>query len=178
MYSHKLPDGYNFWLDLKNLFLKNSYSQSQVHPIINSNPVPFATGRTKATASSMLQQKKEISAVSLKQNAGKWRKDWGHFILADLDYSRSTPDGGFSNIEVLLDNKTAACIDYVQFSVSTFEESGKLYKSEYAEVFNVAPLSSVNIPVYSSPKGKSLNVSITQIISSAIDLQYSQNAYE
>jgi hypothetical protein len=172
MYSHKLSNGHNFWLQLKNLLFKHPFAENHAYGIVSPQPALFPV------KNNALQQAKALSERSFLKNAGKWRSDWEHFILADVDYARPANDEGFSNIKVHLNNKTEAPIDYIQVAVSTFEETGKLYKSEYAEVFNVGPLSSVNIPVYSSPKGKSMNVYITQVVSSAIDLQFSKNAYE
>ncbi len=178
MYSHKLPNGYNFWLQLKNIFFRPPFSQNHSLSILNPNPFTFPVKKAPFYNNNSLLQTKDLAVTKSDKSAGKWRSDWENFILADVNYSHPSPNGGFNNIKVQLNNKTGAPIDYIQVAVSTFEETGKLYKSEYAEVFNVGPSSSVDIPVYSSSKGESMNVYITQVVASAFDLQYSKNAYE
>ena len=180
--QHKLPilsKTEGFWFQIKNLFFK-AHGQAETFGLGNVSPLTLFPHSNKPNAESgyQWQVKTPTPQDAIIKNGKKWRNDWNHFITSEIDSYYCTPNEGMSDIKVNLSNKTSVTIDYIQIKVLYFEEGGKLYKSEYAELFDVSPLSTQKLSVYSSPVGSTLKVYITNVVATAFNLAYSQDSYE
>jgi hypothetical protein len=182
MSTHKssiLSTNSNFWLQFKNLFFKNhQQSEASRFNVANSFQLAPSLSESHQQPDNQRQPEKNSPEFNIVKAARKWRNNWRSFIMPEVASFKYTPKQGLSNIKVSLKNKTSAVIDYVQLKVFYFEEDGKFYKSEYAELFNVSPLSVQTVPVYNSPAGCKLQVCITNIVASAFNLAFSQDSYE
>ena len=184
MHHHKpsvLSKSPNFWFQLKNLFFK-SHGHSETFRLGNVSPLtlnPYSNNnKPNAEVAYQWQAKRNLLLENAVSNSKKWRNDWSHFITSEIGSFKCTPNEGLSDITVNLSNKTTVKIDYIQIKVLYLEEGGKVYKSEYAELFDVSPLSTQKLPVYSSPVGSKLKVCITNVVATAFNLAYSQDSYE
>lgn len=167
----------SFWFQLKNLFFK-SHGQTENYRLGNVNPLTlFPYTNIPNAEAYQWQVKNKIPQDPIIKNAKKWRNDWSQFITSEIDSYSYTPNEGLSDITVNLSNKTTVKIDYIQIKVLYLEEDGKLYKSEYAELFDVSPLSTQKLPVYNSPVGSTLKVYITNVVATALNLAFSQDSY-
>ena len=168
----------NFWFQLKNLFFK-SHGHSETFRLGNVNPLTLSpyTNKPNAAEAYQWQAKRKLLHENALSNAQKWRNDWSRFITSEIGSYKYTPNEGIKDVTVNLSNKSSVKIDYIQVKVLYFEEDGKFYKSEYAELFDISPMSTQKLSVYSSPVGSTLKVYITNVVATALNLAFSQDSY-
>jgi hypothetical protein len=169
----------NFWFQLKSLFFK-SHGHAEAFRLGNVNPLTLIPYNTKPNVpeANQWQAKRKLLHENAISDAQKWRNDWSRFITSEIGSYTHTPGKGINDITVNLTNKTSVRVDYIQVKVLYLKEDGKLYKSEYAELFDVSPLSTSKLQVYSSPVGSTLKVYITNVVATALNLAFSQDSYQ
>lgn len=181
MYSHKLSSYFKAFkplYQLRNLFFRK-HSEVEFQNFRNfsvSNSISYAGNSAGIYNKQRLEW--NMPAVRDESKIRKWHKNWKSFVTTEVASFVHNTDTGIRNIVLKLNNKTSEMIDYVQIRVLYMQEDGKMYKSEYSEVFGVKPGSLTDLTVYDSPKGCSLKVYITHIVASALNLDVCQDLYE
>lgn len=98
------------------------------------------------------------------------RKNIHHLVTAFLNNYKIGPDGGLSNIELVIYNQTIYKIDDVTIEVRYLLSDSKAYKTEIVSSQGIKPLSSLGLKVPESPKGIKIGYNIVSIRSKALGL--------
>lgn len=107
--------------------------------------------------------------------AKKFRRNWSKYIKAENTNYAYGVLGGINDLSVVFTNKTDYVLEELTAKVVYIKSNGKPWKSKYVSVYNIPPHSERKQTLSKVNRGKSVEITISKIVSSAMHFNYSSD---
>jgi hypothetical protein len=93
------------------------------------------------------------------------RNNWSRYIYTGETHYTYSLLGGIDAFDIPVENNTNFILDEVTLSVTYIKKSGGVFKTERVSVSNIPPHSMKKVKAPDSPRGVSVDMGITNVIS-------------
>ena len=127
-----------------------------------------------ASKQSSIQDEREAEEKKEQEKQKEIRNNWKDYItVSNSNYAYGVL-GGINNLSIQFSNKTDYVIDEVWAKVVYVKNNGKPWKTKLIPVYNLQPHSIKKQPLSKVNRGKSVEVTISKIVSKQMSLVYKE----